>query len=574
MSQRSLASIEDPAAASRPSRIAGHSGRGERNLARRNLGQTSRAREDYSLRPVDAEVTGLWQLHRDVKAADRSAAETPLEISFGPFRLLPEQRLLLEGDNPVRLGSRALDLLSALVEQPGALLGKQELMAKVWPNVFVDEGNLKVHIAALRRALADGQAGNRYISTVAGRGYCFVAPVIRLADSNSATPQSVATERSHNLPAALTRLFGRDETIDRVALQISQQHLVTLVGAGGVGKTSLALAVARDLCAAFEHGVWFVDLATIGDPLLVPAMVASALGREVSSEDSVSDLLSFLSDKGMLLVLDNCEHVIDGVADVALSVLRAAPRIHILATGREALCVEGERVHRLSPLECPPGSPGLGAAEVLGFPAVQLFVERAVNTLGEFALRDADVPFVVDICRKLDGLPLAIEAAAADVEAFGVEGVASRLFDPLRLPIIRRRMVSPRHRSLRAVLDWSYRLLSEGEQRLLRRLAVFADSFTLADAAALFADAAHPESEIADHMAALVAKSLLATNRDEPEPRFRLPALTRAYAFDKLAESGEIDRVARRRAAYSRELPKPANREGNVIHELRFRSGA
>jgi predicted ATPase len=332
--------------------------------------------------------------------------------------------------------------------------------------------------------------------------------------------------------------------IDQVASQLSHQRLVTLVGAGGVGKTSLALAVARGLTTDFEHGVWFVDLATIIDPLLVPAALASAIGLEISF-NPLPELLSLLSNKRMLIVLDNCEHVVEGAADLALGVLRATPHIHILATSREPLRVKSERVHRLPALDCPPASPDLSAAEALSFPAVQLFVERTAKALGEFALRDADVPLVIDICRKLDGIPLAIEAAAADVDTFGIAGVASCLDDPLRLPITHRRLVAPRHRSLRAALDWSYRLLGESEQNLLCRLAAFTGSFSLEAVATLAADAAYPESEITDLIAALVAKSLVAANRDGPEPRFRLPAITRAYALEKLAESGEGDRPAR-----------------------------
>jgi DNA-binding winged helix-turn-helix (wHTH) protein len=236
------------------------------------------------------------RLQREIEADERASDPAEHEISFGPFRLFPVRRLLLEGDSPVRLGSRALDLLCALAERPGELISKQELIAKVWPSVFVGEDNLKVHVAALRRALRDGQADNHYISTVTGRGYCFVAPVTRSANPNPATSQPVAPERFHNLPAAFTPLFGRDETISRIALQLSHQRLVTLVGAGGVGKTSLALAVPRGLGAAFEHGAWFVDLTTIGDPLFIPAALASAIRLEISSENRLPALLLFLSD--------------------------------------------------------------------------------------------------------------------------------------------------------------------------------------------------------------------------------------------------------------------------------------
>src|SRR6266481_3727020 len=366
-----------------------------------------------------------------VQVTDLVASERA--ISFGPFRLVPTQRLLLEDDNPVRVGSRALDILTALVERPGELVGKHELMARVWRDTFVEEGNLKFQVGALRRALGDGRGGRRYIATSAGQGYRFVAPVA-LADSpRQSPPQAAATEHAHNLPAQLTRLVGRADIVSRLAGLLPRQRFLTIVGPGGIGKTSVALAVAEALIPAYDDGGWLIDLAPLADPRLVPSALAAALGLAIRSDNPLPNVVAFLRDKQMLLVLDSCEHQIEVAANLAVGILRGAPRVNILATSREPLRGEGERVYRLSPLSNPPASVRLTAAEALGFPAVQLFVERATANLGEFALSDADAPVAVDICRKLDGIPLAIEFAAARVEAFGVHGVAARLDQRLRL---------------------------------------------------------------------------------------------------------------------------------------------
>lgn len=481
----------------------------------------------------------------DVAGASSGAGQP--ELLFGPFRLLLGKRLLMAGHTPVRLGERAFDLLLALVGQPAVVLGKQELIATVWPGVFVDEGNLKVQIAALRRALRNGRDGNRYIAAVPGRGYCFVMPVARSAEPSAATAHPPAPKPLGNLPAPLAPLFGRDAVIERITRQLSQQRLLTLVGAGGIGKTSVAVAAARDLCAAFDHGAWFADLTAIDDQRRLPAALASMIGLTASADELLPALLSFLGDKRMLLVLDNCEHLVEGAAHFALAALQAAPGLRILATSREPLSVDCERVCRLSPLEYPPRSPSLDAAQALAFPAVRLFVECAANALGEFKLRDADAPSVCEICRKLDGNPLAIDGAAAAVATFGVPGLASRLNDPLQMPHAVRRTLAPRHRSLRGAFDWGYRLLAEDEQRLLRRLAVFADTFTMADVA----EGVDRDGAIADLMAGLVAKSLVEAIRERPEPRFGLSAVTRAYALEKLIESGEAERPGRSGAIFA-----------------------
>ena len=420
--------------------------------------------------------------------AELVAASDEHALSFDPFRLLAERRLLLEGDKPVRLGSRALDILVALVERPGELVGKDELMARAWRDTFVEEGNLKFQIGALRRALGDGRGGRRYIATSPGQGYRFVAPVTVAEMPWPAVPSPTPIRRNHNLPARLTRLIGRADAVRRIAALIERHRLLTIVGPGGIGKTSVALAAAETLINTYEHGVWLIDLAPLADPRLVPSALATVLGFDIRSDDPVSDLVAALWDRRLLLVLDNCTHVIEAAAGLAVSVLKGTAGVHILATSREPLRVEGEHVQRLPPLSSGSPSDRFGAAEALAFPAIELFVERTAECLGEFELTDPDAPIVAEICRKLDGIPLAIELAAARVETFGVRGLATRLDDRIRLLTSGRRSGPPRHRTLRAALDWSYDVLSEPERAVLRRLGIFMGGFTLDAACAVVAD--------------------------------------------------------------------------------------
>jgi predicted ATPase/DNA-binding winged helix-turn-helix (wHTH) protein len=475
-------------------------------------------------------------------------------ISFGPYRLLAARRLLLEGDKPVRLGSRAFDILTALVERAGKVVSKEELIARAWPATHVEEANLKIQVSALRRALGDGQGGNRYVVNVVGRGYNFVAP-IRAEERSRASPSPiVAPAALHNLPFATTRMIGREEIVTTLVTQLSHQRLVTVVGPGGIGKTTVALAVAERMIGGYEHGVWLVDLAPLRDPGLVPSAVATVLGLEIRIEDPLPDLVAALRDNRMLLMLDNCEHVIDATAGLAAAVLSGAPGVTILATSREPLGVRGERVHRLGPLGSPELSPTLTATEAAAFPAVQLFLERVTANVEDFALTDANALLVVAICRRLDGLPLAIEFAAPRVESLGVEGLAARLDDILPLLGMRRRSAAPRHRTMRAVVDWSYGLLSADEQLFLRALGIFAGGFSVEAAAAVATDAPRTSIDAIDLLADLVAKSLVVADVSAAKPRFRLLDTIRAYAIELLDSSGERERRARRHAEYYQNL--------------------
>src|SRR5216684_6960485 len=458
-------------------------------------------------------------------------------ISFGPFRLLAAQRLLLEGDNPVRLGSRAFDILAALVERPGEVVSKKELIARAWPKTFVEDANLKIQVGALRRALGDGQGGHRYVVTVPGRGYNFVAPVRLEESSRAPPPPRMAPTAVHNLPFAATRMIGREEAVAALVSRLLRERLVTIVGPGGIGKTTVALAVAERMIASYEHGVWLVDLAPLGDPRLVPSAVATVLGLETRTDDPLPALVAALRDNRMLLLLDNCEHVIEAVASLAAALLGGARGVSILATSREPLGVTGEYEYRLAPLGSPQPSSRLTAAEAAAFPAVQLFVERVTATVEDFTLTDANAPAVVEICRRLDGLPLAIEFAAPRVEVLGIDGLAARLGDSLQLLGARRRSSIPRHRTMLHVVDWSYGLLSEDEQLFFRALGIFAGGCTVEAAAAVAMDAANTRTVAIDRLADLVAKSLVVADVSGTKPRFRLLDTTRAYAIEKLDAS-------------------------------------
>ncbi|TYL97785.1 hypothetical protein FXB40_07720 [Bradyrhizobium rifense] len=473
-------------------------------------------------------------------------------ISFGPFSLHAEERLLLEGDKPVRLGSRAFDILAALVERAGEVVGKEELMAHAWPQTFVEEANLKIQVSALRRALGDGQGGNRYIVTVVGQGYNFVAPV-GIDQSSRIRPPPTATVSAaavHNLPLAATRMIGRAEAVEALISRLSRERLVTIAGPGGIGKTTTALAVTERVIAEYEHGVWLIDLASLGDARLVPSAVATVLGLHISEQDPIHTLVAAVRDCRMLLLLDNCEHVIDEVASLATALLSGAKDVDILTTSREPLRVAGENEYRLGPLGSPPTSSKVSASEAATFPAVQLFVERVTAIVEDFALTDENAPLVVRICHGLDGLPLAIECAAPGVEVLGLEGLAARLDHSLPLLGSRRRGRVPRHRTMRAVIDWSYGLLGESEQTFFRALGIFSGGFTVEATAAVAMDSATIGSEVLDRLADLVAKSLIVVDVSGTKPRFRLLETTRAFATETLDKSDQRQAFARRHAGY------------------------
>ncbi|WP_295992215.1 winged helix-turn-helix domain-containing protein [Rugamonas sp.] len=472
-----------------------------------------------------------------------------LMLKFGPFQLFPDRGLLLKGGKPVALSSRALDILAVLLEKDGEVVSKQELMARVWPGTVVVDASLRVHLVALRRALRGEHGEASYICNVSGRGYRFVEPIVRQ------WPDPRRPLAMNSLPAPILRLIGRADAVDALVRELPARRLASVVGGGGIGKTSVALAAGQQLAAGYADGASFVDLSPLTDAALVPAALAASFGVSVLAEAGERFLLQYLRAKKMLLLLDNCEHLVAGVAALVETLLRHCPGVHVLATSREPLGVEGEWLYRLPPLAAPPPQqmqqmqatrqPATAetAAAVLVFPAAQLFVERAAAALGEFTLSDADAPLLAQLCRQLDGMPLAIELAASRIDLFGIAGLAARLDDCLSLLTRSRRTAQARHRTLRATLDWSFELLPEAEKIILRRLAVFAGGFNKEAAVVVAAGDGVSEREVLEGLENLAAKSLLNIGVDGGQLSYHLLQLTRAYAKEKL--DGSVDARAR-----------------------------
>ncbi len=475
-------------------------------------------------------------------------------ISFGPFRLFPAARAFEKNGVPLALGDRALDILMVLVERAGQVVSHRELIARVWRGLVVDPSNLRVHMTGLRRALGDRDGKGRYIANVTAQGYCFIAPVKREAVSGPPTrlpeyPCGTARQRLV-LPAVLARMVGRDEAVRTIAADLIADRFVTIIGPGGMGKTTVAVSVSHAMLEEFAGAVCFVDVGAIADPKLVATTVASTLGLTIQTDDVLPALILCLKTLRILLVLDNCEHVIDASATLAERIFQEAPGVHILATSREAMRVEGEHAFWLPPLESPSPENRVTAADALTFPAVKLFLERAAASGSRFELSDADASIVASICERLDGIPLAIEFAAARVAAHGIAGTAELLKSRLGLHWPGRRTALPRHQTLHALLDWSHAFLTEPERRVLRRLSIFVGLFTLEAAQAIACEGGPDETRVVDAVDALTAKSLVSAVTSNGATCYRLLETTRVYAMEKLDESGERRAIALRHAKY------------------------
>ena len=462
--------------------------------------------------------------------------------AFGPFVLVPERQSLMRDDVAVRIGGRSLDILTLLVERAGQVVSKAELNQRAWPNLIVDEGNLKVNIAALRRTIGEGPGKSPYIETVPGLGYRFVAEV---QTNNVSAPRPLL---ARNLCMPTMRIFGRAVEIETIAAQLGVGRLVSITGAGGIGKTTVALAVADRLIDDFADGVWLVDFAPLREKGLVANAIAMAIGLEAHSSETLATLSRHIQNRQMLLVLDNCEHLTEAIAACAACMLDAAPDVKLLVTSREALGVTGEHVQTLAGLATPMFWTDLTAEKAMEFPAIQLFADRAAERLESFTLSDTDAPVVADICRGLDGIALAIELAAMRIDIFGVNGLHAQLDDQFRL-LAGRRGGLERHRTLGATLDWSYSLLSPLDAQLLRAISVFAGVFDITGASAV---SGLNTTETSQALVQLAAKSLLTTTPDAKATVYRLLQTTRAYCLDRLRTSGDEQRVRRRHAEHVR----------------------
>jgi predicted ATPase/DNA-binding winged helix-turn-helix (wHTH) protein len=470
------------------------------------------------------------------------------KLKFGPFELSISERILRRDGQVLPLGGRALDILIYLADRPGEVIAKQELIDHVWSDVTVEEGSLRVHIAAIRKALADRQFGNRYIANIKGRGYSFVDAVVPLASSTES--RSDRSRHQGRLPVRPLMMIGRETAVSEVGDKLRDERFVTLLGPGGIGKTTIASAVGHATAEEFAGEVYFVDLEGLTDPRHVAGAVATSLGIALKSKDPGLELVDLVRSRKLLVILDSCEHVIEAVASLAEQLYRQTEEIHILTTSRELLKIEGEHCYRVLPLDCPPDGSEQTVNAVLRYPSAQLFVQRVAARAGSFVLTDEEAPLVAEICRKLDGLPLAIELAAGQVAALGLKNTAARLASRPELLKLSHRTAVPRHRTLKATLDWSYDLLSDAERIVFRRIAPFVGHFTLEGARHVAGDLGAGSGEIFDAIAGLVEKSLIATRIDETQAQYRLLDTTRAYALEKLEEHAEADVVLRRHAEY------------------------
>src|SRR5258707_9306129 len=396
-------------------------------------------------------------------------------LSFGPFELSIGNRLLTTGAKVVPLGARAMDLLIILVEQANNVVGRRTLIERVWPKRGAEQVSLRVHISALRKALDQSDPGRRYIANVPGRGYSFVVPVTSLPPPKSGDLKPASRPR---LPPRLMRMLGRKDALAAIQMKLAEQKFVTIVGPGGIGKTTVAVAVAYEMSTTFNGQIYFVDLSALGGASLVAPAVAAALGVSVQTNNVVRALIDRLQERPTLIILDCCEHLIDAASALAEELICRVPTLHLLATSREAMRVEGEHVYELCALACPPEDSSVSARDVLQYPAVQLLLDRVRAVQGDCELVDADAPIAAGICGRLDGIPLAIELAAGRVHIFGLSKTASLLDDRLNLSWAGRRTALPKHQTLNAALEWSYDLLGEAEKRVLSRLSVFAGGFT------------------------------------------------------------------------------------------------
>ncbi len=474
-------------------------------------------------------------------------------IVFDQFRLSPSGRTVFAGPEKLDIGNRAFDILLTLVTHPDEVITRSMFSSLVWPDTVVEDVNLRVHIANLRRILGRHSKGFRYIESVPGRGYRFVGNVLYEESSVGFPDPGIhqpMAQKSREGETDCGPLIGRRSDLCAIDGLLARNRLVTVVGPGGVGKTTVALAAMHNYCAAHSINAICVELSSVATPALVPGALASALGISVVGSPPLEAVMSALRGTRVLLLIDCCEHVIAGATHTVEAICRAADGVTVLATSREPLRGGDEWVYRLQPLKFPEAGRELSCEEALRFASVRLFSERAKANVSDFALDHENVQEICAICRALDGLPLAIELAAARVEIFGTKGLLSGIDQRLHLLTRGKRNALPRHQTLRSTIDWSYGTLSEMERIALRRISIFKGIFTLAQATAVIDAQSDTLSTVLPRLTELVDKSLLVASPDAGAGTFRMLDSTRAYGIEKLMENGEFDDIARSHAAF------------------------
>jgi predicted ATPase/DNA-binding winged helix-turn-helix (wHTH) protein len=473
------------------------------------------------------------------------------DFAFGATIVVPRKREVLHKGVKVDIGDRAFDLLLFLVESRGSVLSKDSIIAEVWRNRVVEDNTVEGQISALRRALGEDRSN---IRTVTGRGYQFTG---ELLGATRYDELPVAQTEKHafsgaisgvSLPAEISPIIGRENAVQDIGAALQKHRLVTLVGSGGVGKTRLAIEAARQAMPHFHGGVCLAELAANTSGEHLATTIAVALGYPPGDgTPSLERLAPTLLSRDLLLVLDNCEHLIDEAARMAERLLQIAPQATVLATSREPLRIPGECVYRVPSLEVPPEDECETARE---YGAVQLFEERAGLSIQHDRDAAAMLRLESRICRQLDGIPLALELAAACVPMLGLQGTAERLADRFQILTRGARTALPRQQTLRATLDWSYSLLSETQQTVFKRLSLFAGSFTLESAQGMVGCSSLSPDALVSTVIELVDKSLVSVISDASGMRYRLLESTREYGREMLREEGRLGEWSRRHASY------------------------
>jgi predicted ATPase/DNA-binding winged helix-turn-helix (wHTH) protein len=471
-------------------------------------------------------------------------------LEFDAYRLDLKRRRLLRGDQPFPIGGRQLSILIVLAQRLGKIVSKRELHTQIWPSSIVEDGTLRVHMAALQKTLGKTQEGQPFIENIPSHGYRLAIPVTphaRALSTGGSGRELVSVSAGTPARPRERGLIGRQECIAHLVSSLGERRLVTVTGPGGLGKTAVALEVAEELAPDYPDRVWTVDLTAAPVPDAVLGVVAASLGVTLQASDGLNAVLDFLKLRSGLLVLDNCEHVLQAAAVLAQAILQSAGRVRVLVTSREQLYVQGEWVYRLKPLEVPQGSGPWTRAQLSGASAVELFLRRA-GGCADMELSEQDLGAVVEICRRLEGNALAIEIMAARLDLLGLPGLLAALDRRHHLSIVGHRSRVARHWTLGRSLDWSYGLLSQVEQRVFRHLGLCHGSFTLEAAAAAWCTGSFGAEGLFEVILSLAGKSLLSCETVGEELRYRLHDVSRCYAQEKLRECGELTAALNRQA--------------------------